>query len=367
MQLIYENKQSEEQILEKSLHYKLDNNFNVEKSKLLFGDNFIGLSYLLNNGYKNKIDLIYIDPPFSTNIDFSSGKNRVSTISSSKKDLLAYTDRLVGEEYLEFLRERLILMKELLSEKGSIYLHIDTKIGHYVKIIMDEVFGKNNFLNEITRIKSNPKNFNRKAYGNQKDVIYFYAKNRGENIWNNITSPLTEEEIKEKFIKKDERGFYNTVPIHAPGESEGPTGKEWKGLFPPVGRHWRVSPDKLTILDDKNLIEWSKTGNPRLKKYSHEHKGKKIQDVWLNFKDPMYPNYPTQKNLDMLDMIVKQSSDTNSIVLDAFAGSGGTLNMANKNGRIFIGIDQSEISLSVIKENLTKASYDEINLSHLSN
>lgn len=367
MQLIYQNKQSEEQILEKSLHYKLDNNFNVEKSKLLFGDNFIGLSYLLNNGYKNKIDLIYIDPPFSTNIDFSSGKNRVSTISSSKKDLLAYTDRLVGEEYLEFLRERLILMKELLSEKGSIYLHIDTKIGHYVKIIMDEVFGKNNFLNEITRIKSNPKNFNRKAYGNQKDVIYFYAKNRGKNIWNNITSPLTEEEIKEKFIKKDERGFYNTVPIHAPGESEGPTGKEWKGLFPPVGRHWRVSPDKLTILDDKNLIEWSKTGNPRLKKYSHEHKGKKIQDIWLNFKDPMYPNYPTQKNLDMLDMIVKQSSDINSIVLDAFAGSGGTLKMANKNGRIFIGIDQSEISLSAMKENLTKASYDEINLSHLSN
>ena len=299
MQLIYQNKQSEEQILEKSLHYKLDNNFNVEKSKLLFGDNFIGLSYLLNNGYKNKIDLIYIDPPFSTNIDFSSGKNRVSTISSSKKDLLAYTDRLVGEEYLEFLRERLILMKELLSEKGSIYLHIDTKIGHYVKIIMDEVFGKNNFLNEITRIKSNPKNFNRKAYGNQKDVIYFYAKNRGENIWNNITSPLTEEEIKEKFIKKDERGFYNTVPIHAPGESEGPTGKEWKGLFPPVGRHWRVSPDKLTTLDDENLIEWSKTGNPRLKKYSHEHKGKKIQDVWLNFKDPMYPNSVSYTHLTL--------------------------------------------------------------------
>ena len=98
-------------------------------------------------------------------------------------------------EYLEFIRERLILMRELLSAKGSIYLHIDCKMVHYVKLIMDEVFGAENFLNDIARIKSNPKNFKRPAYGNQRDMVLFYAKNRGKNIFNNITRSLTEEEI----------------------------------------------------------------------------------------------------------------------------------------------------------------------------
>lgn len=111
-----------------------------------------------------KIDLIYIDPPFATNNVFTISDDRANTISNNKKARIAYKDTLKGEHFIEFLRERLLLLKMLLSESGSIYLHIDYKIGHYVKVMMDEIFGMENFRNDITRVKCNPKNFSRKAY-----------------------------------------------------------------------------------------------------------------------------------------------------------------------------------------------------------
>ena len=157
------------------------------------------------------------------------------------KDDIAYTDTLVGEVFLEFLRERLIIARELLSKQGSIYLHIDYKIGHYVKTIMDEIFGRENFRNDITRIKCNPKNFSRKAYGNIKDLILFYSKTNTP-IWNEPFIPYSEEDIERLYKKVDENGqYYTTVPLHAPGETkDGVTGGEFKGIKPPKGRHWRT-------------------------------------------------------------------------------------------------------------------------------
>ncbi|NCC20679.1 hypothetical protein EOM33_06585, partial [Candidatus Saccharibacteria bacterium] len=96
----------------------------------------------------------------------------------SKSATVAYSDQMTPPEYVEFMRERLILLRELLSDSGSIYLHIDNKMGHYIKVVMDEIFGVNNFKNDISRIKSNPKNFTRKAYGNQKDMVLFFAKSK---------------------------------------------------------------------------------------------------------------------------------------------------------------------------------------------
>ncbi len=353
MKLDYKIKKTELEILEESLEYE-NIDLSDTKTNLLFsGENFEVLSRLLNNGYKNKIDLIYIDPPFATTNDFVITDNRVSTISKPKEGIVAYSDKLVGQEYLEFIRERLVLMRELLSEQGSIYFHIDYKIGHYVKIIMDEVFGEKNFINDITRIKSNPKNFKRKAFGNQKDLILFYAKNKGEHIFNDVTEPLEDEEVERMFKKIDDIGRrYNTIPLHAPGESKGETGGKFLGLLPPEGRHWRTSPKKLEDLNDQGLIEWSANGVPRLKKFSDEHKGKKIQDVWLEFKDPQYPDYPTQKNQEMLEMIVKQSSNEKSIVMDCFCGSGSTLSAAQKLNRKFIGVDKSEVAIKVSSSNL---------------
>lgn len=330
----------------------INKTINSPINSIIYGDNFEILASLLKQGFENKIDLVYIDPPFATNNDFIIGE-RISTISQNKEGNLAYTDKFSKEEYLNFLYERIYLIYKILSEKGSFYLHIDCKIGHYVKIILDEIFGPENFISEITRKKSNPKNFSRKAYGNEKDVIYFYAKNKGEHIYNDVTIPFTEEEILEKYNKIDNIGRrYNTVPIHAPGESNGVTGGKWRNMSPPSGRHWRTSPEELDKLDKEGLIEWSKNNNPRLKKFANEHKGKKIQDIWLNFKDPMYPIYPTQKNLEMLEMIVMQSSNKNSIVLDCFSGSGTTLLAAKNKGREYIGIDNSEIAIEIARKRL---------------
>ncbi len=143
---------------------------------LIHGDNVDGLNYLLDNGFKGEIDLVYIDPPYATGGNFTITNGRATTISNSKNGDIAYSDNLKGAEFIEFLRKRLVLIRELMSEQGSIYLHIDYKIGHYVKVMMDEVFGIENFRNDIARIKCNPKNFDRTGYGNIKDLILFYSK-----------------------------------------------------------------------------------------------------------------------------------------------------------------------------------------------
>lgn len=350
MQLIYPNKQSENEILAQITHIQpiqLDEYLPI----LFHGDNKFALAALLNSGYRECIDLIYIDPPYNTQQIFTVSDDRVSTISRTNHGITAYADNLPIESYLELMRERLILMRELLSPNGSIYVHIDSKVGHYLKIIMDEVFGVENFKNDIARVKSNPKNFSRRAFGNEKDMILFYAKNAKKNIFNQITVPLTDEDKIQMFQKVDENGRrYNTVPVHAPGETQhGETGTIWRGMLPPKGRHWRSPPSELDKLDKQGLLEWSKNGVPRIKKFADEHKGKKIQDIW-RYKDPAYPIYPTEKNIEMLEMLIAQSSNPDSIVLDCFAGSGATLWAAQSLQRRWIGVDVSSVAIDTIRQ-----------------
>ena len=311
---------------------------------LIFGDNLPALKSLIDNPtIKGNVRLIYIDPPFSTNHEFRTGNSRVATISSSQEDEVAYQDRMVGAEYVEFLRKRLLFLRELLASDGSIYVHIDWKKGHYMKVIMDEIFGEEHFINDITRIKCNPKNFTRPAYGNIKDMILFYSKT-DKYVWNEAKEVMTEGDIERLFLKVDKDGRrYTTIPLHAPGETRnGPTGQVWKELKPPRGRHWRTNPDELTKLDEQGLIGWSKTGNPRRIIYADEAitNGKKRQDIW-EFKDSPYPTYPTEKNTEMLKVIIEASSNPDDIVLDCFAGSGTTLACAEELGRRWIGIDNS--------------------------
>ena len=362
MEISYKNKKSLSEIFQNSESFNFTDTVDADRSMLIKGDNFKGLSFLLNNGYEGKIDLIYIDPPFNTNQKFCISDDRCQTISMPKGGDVAYSDKYTLEEYLEFVRERVVLMHKLLSDRGSLYFHIDTKMGHYCKLILDEIFGRENFKNDITRIKSNPKNFARNAYGNEKDVILFYAKNSKKNIWNNVTKPLSDEEVERLYTKSDERGCYTTIPLHAPGETEnGPTGKPWRDMMPPKGRHWRTSPEEFEKLDAQGLIEWSATGNPRIKKYAKDHKGKKIQDVWT-FKDPQYPVYPTQKNEEMISQIILQSSNEDSVVLDCFAGGGTSLVAAEKLQRKWIGMDNSEESIKTIKSRLKNTEMSEYDL-----
>ena len=312
------------------------------KNLLINGDNLKALNCLLDDdNFKGKIDLCYIDPPFATNINFTITNGRASTISNSRKGDIAYSDKLTGSDFIEFLRERLLLIKDLLSEQGSIYLHIDYKIGHYVKVMMDEVFGMENFRNDITRIKCNPKNFKRTGYGNIKDLILFYSK--GEKpVWHEPKENYTEKDLEKLFKKSSNGRRYTTIPIHAPGETvNGKSSQAFKGKFPPPGRHWRTDVDTLERWDKEGLIEWSKTGNPRKIIFADEREGKRVQDIW-EYKDPQYPSYPTEKNQNILDLIIKTSSNKGSLVLDCFCGSGTTLKSAQLLERKWIGIDQSK-------------------------
>ncbi len=322
---------------------------------LIKGNNSEVMATLLYQyGYRGKFNLVYIDPPFATRNTFRVAHRRGATISTSSEDEIAYEDSLVGSEYLEFLRERLVLLRELMADDASIYVHIDSKVGHYVKIIMDEIFGRENFRNDITRIKCKPKNFSRQGYSNIKDVILFYTKS-GNFVWHEPRVRFSPRDIERLYPKVTPDGRrYTTIPLHAPGETkDGPTGKSWRGILPPKGRHWRSDPENLDKLDAAGLIEWSARGNPRRIIFADEalERGKRLQDIW-DFPDPQYPSYPTEKNLEMLKTVISTSSDEGAWVLDCFAGSGTTLIAAQELGRRWVGIDNSQCAIDICRKRL---------------
>ncbi len=337
----YPNKESVNSILSSNpgsvISLWQNDNINDNKNRLYFGNNLPILLHLLKDkSVKGKVKLIYIDPPFSTNGVFQSRK---------QKD--AYTDIITGIEYIEFIRKRLVLLKELLSDDGSIYVHLDKNMAFYIKIIMDEIFGIDNFRNWITRQKCNRKNYTRNQYGNIADYILFYTKSNSYT-WSRAYEPWPEEKIKREYQYIDEKTGrrYKKVPIHAPGVRNGETGKEWKGMMPPPGKHWQYTPDKLDEMDKNGEIYWSPTGNPRRKVFFDNSEGIPVQDIWLEFKDAHNQNicitgYPTEKNPDLLKRIIQASSNPDDLILDCFSGSGTTLAVASELNRRWIGIDNS--------------------------
>lgn len=309
---------------------------------LIWDDNLNALRTLLDNdNVAGKVKLIYIDPPFAT-----------SSVFSTLDQEHAYSDLLEGADYVEFLRERLIVLHELLADDGSIYLHLDSKMVFEAKILMDEIFGKENFRNLITRKKCSTKNTARKQYGNISDYILFYSKGK-KYVWNRPYDPWTEEGLAREYPYVDEATGrrYKKVPIHAPGVRNGETGKPWRGKLPPEGKHWQVAPAKLDELDAAGDIFWSSTGNPRRKIWAEDSHGIPRQDIWMQFRDSRNQmvkgtGYPTEKNLEMLLEIVRASSNEGDLVLDAFCGSGTTLEAADRLGRAWIGIDINSEAIS---------------------
>jgi adenine-specific DNA-methyltransferase len=332
-------------------------------NQLIYGDNYDALGFLESKkDIHGKVRLVYIDPPYGTKQDFTFSEDRFSTISRINGGKVAYKDTLTGEDYLRFLSGRLVRIRNIMANDGVIYLHIDSKMGHYVKVLMDKIFGQTNFINDITRIKCNPKNFSRKGFGNMKDMILLYSKSKNY-IWNDPRQKIEIGDNDKRFRSVDSNGRqYTTTPLHAPGETaNGVTGKKWKGMFPPPGRHWRYAPKVLDELDEKGLIEWSSTGNPRKKIYADDimKAGVKLQDIW-DYKDPQNPKYPTEKNMDMLKMIISTSSNEEDWVLDAFCGSGTTLVASQELNRHWIGIDSSKEAISICKSRLFNFQYSEI-------
>ena len=315
------------------------------------GDNLDGLQRVAELGIK--VDLVYIDPPFATNNEFLIDAERANTVSRSGR--LAYADTTVGDPYLEELGRRLEAIRLVMSPTGSVYVHIDVKMEHHVRLLMDHTLGAPNFRNRITRIKCNPKNFARFSYGNVTDTILFYSISPRRITWNPQRVPMTEDEVATLYPLTDDEGRrYATTPVHAPGSTvNGATGEPWRGNPPPVGRHWRYPPEKLDELDAGGLIAWSSTGNPRKINFADEAVGKLPQDIWC-YKDPQRPMYPTQKNAEMLERIILTSSEPGDTVMDCYAGSGTTLIQAARLGRRFIGMDNSTAAQEVITRELDR-------------
>lgn len=313
-------------------------------NRLIYGDNLRVLRSLLDDpSVAGKVTLVYIDPPFATKSRFESRKQRH-----------AYDDALAGAEYLEFLRQRLILLRELLADNGSIYLHLDDNMAFTAKLLLDEVFGSDNFRNFITRKKCNPKNYTRKTFGNLADYVLFYSKGP-EYTWNQQFDPFDEDRINKeyRYVEKGTGRRYMKVPIHAPGVRNGATGEEWRGMMPPPGKHWQYTPNRLDEMDARGEISWSKTGNPRRKVYLDDRPGIAAQDIWLDYKDAHNQNicitgYPTEKNPDLLRRIINASSDPGDLVLDAFGGSGTTGAVAEAEGRRWVMIDNSPLAMETM-------------------
>ena len=329
------------------------------RNKLVWGDNLLVMGSLLEK-FAGKIDLIYIDPPFATGADFSfvthvgEGGTEI-TKEQSVIEEKAYRDTW-GQgngSYLDMLHQRLTVLKDLLSPVGSVYVHLDWHLVHFVRALLDEIFGAENFINEIIRVKSNPKNFPQPQYGNYHDTILFYAIDRGNKIWDPPKQAVSKEQLKVDFPFTDKKGRrYKTDPLHAPGVRYGLTGEKWKGLAPPPGRHWAYVPKALDEFDAKGQIEWSSKGNPRLKTYAEENEGYPYQDIWTDFKDPVRKDYATEKNEALLDLIVRSSSRKGSLVADFFCGSGTTLAAAENLGRRWIGCDLGRWAINISRKRL---------------
>jgi adenine-specific DNA-methyltransferase len=352
--LSYDGKKSEQEILSTppaKCHQLWPELYgHVVPNRLYYGDNLTILAALTHDpSVRGHVRLVYIDPPYAT-----------KSVFQSRSQVDAYMDLLEGAHYLEFLRERLILLRELLADDGSIYVHLDNNMAFLVKAVMDEVFGRSNFRSWITRKKCNPKNYTRKTYGNVADYILFYTKT-DSYVWHRPVEAWTDERAAKEYqyVEPGTGRRYKKVPVHAPGVRNGETGKPWRGMNPPPGKHWQYPPRVLDEMDARGEIYWSPNGNPRRKIYFDQSEGVPVQDIWLEYRDAHNQNieisgYPTEKNPALLKRIIEASSNLGDIVLDCFSGSGTTMNVASHVGRRWIGVDNSSEAISATLRRFNK-------------
>ncbi len=366
-ELVYAGKMRKEDVLAdteeaKPVPLQIEKIFNGKKyplyskdwrNLLVFGDNLQILKTfnenkgpLIKNKIKDKIKLIYIDPPFGTGDEYdASGKS-------------AYSAKRKGADFVEFLRRRLILLRELLADDGSIYIRIDYRFGHYIKVLMDEVFGKHNFKNQIIVNKSGRPTEKIRQFHSGHDFLLFYTKTdsyyfynyeveKEEQKWRAMHlpgirwSPIDNEHVKlfsKKNLEKRKDRFVTRARIIL--------GKEF---LPPKDRHWALSQKSVFELERQGKIRFNKNGNPE----AIESPTKKVNDIWSDIKGySQYYDYPTENAEELLERVIKSSSQEDDLIMDVFAGSGTTLAVAEKLGRRWVGCDIGKLAMYTTQKRL---------------
>lgn len=330
------------------------------RNKIFWGDNLQVMSHMLKE-FRGKVDLIYIDPPFDSKADYKKSvrvKGKAAAGDRAVFEEKQYTDIWNNDEYLQFMFERILLLRELLSPTGSIYLHCDYRKSHYLKLMMDEIFGADNFINEIIWLRTNAHNMKSKGYGRSNDHILLFTKNK-DFTFNEQYLPYGEAQLSR--YKEDEDGrLFTGRDLTFSGQNPAKQ-FTWRGTTPPPNRSWGLPKDELESLWEKGLILTKKDGTPRLDGYKvflDEAKGTPLSCNWTDISrvgntSGERLDYPTQKPEELIERIVEVSSNPGDIVFDCFMGSGTTQAVAMKHGRRFIGAD---INLGAIQTTTSRLS-----------
>jgi DNA modification methylase len=365
------------------------------KNTLYYGDNLDVLRRYVDD---DSVDLIYLAPPFQSNQNYNV-LFREHDGTKAASQILAFEDtwewNVVAEQsclemienggktsevmrafltflgkndmmaYLAMMAPRLVELRRVLKETGSIYLHCDSTASHYLKLLMDGVFGPENFNNEVIWQRTSAHN-DPSRYGRVHDSLLFYGK--GEtHTWVQQFDPPDEAYFKAHDFEKDEQGkLYRKRDLTAPGHGTLSGQYEWNGRRPPSGRMWSYTESNMQGLEAAGRIVYTRTGMPRLKIYAKDLKGVPYQDVWarpdlwLNSAAAERLGYPTQKPQGLLERIISASSKEGDLILDPFCGCGTAIEASEKLGRRWIGIDITNLSVTLIKHRLQDAFGDSI-------
>ena len=337
-------------------------------NKLIWGDNKLILSSLKNGPLRQEIEeqggirLIYIDPPFDVGADFSMNIEIGDEEFIKKPGILedlAYRDTWGkgADSFISMIYERLSLMRDLLANDASIYVHCDWRVNSYMRLVLNEIFGQDRFLNEIVWQRTGAHN-DAGRFGIVNDSVLLYSKSETWTF-NPIYVEHSEEHIHTRFnqVEKATSRRFFAGPITAPGS--GPSRKfGGKMIAPPSGRHWSYSQDNIDELEKKDQIYFSDTGTPYLKQYMDEYleKGRRIQTIWTDVLPSKTGGevlgYPTQKPEKLLERILNASSNEGDLIADFFAGSGTTLAVAEKLGRKWIGSDIGKFAIHTTRKRM---------------
>jgi DNA modification methylase len=368
-----------------------------EPNMLYYGDNLDVLRRYIKD---STVDLVYLDPPFNSNQDYNvlfeerTGEASAAQIKAfedtwtwnresarvfeefaetggrAAKDLAAIR-KILGDSdlmaYLSMMAPRLVELHRVLKPTGTLYLHCDWHASHYLRILLDSIFGPENFQNEIIW-KRTTAHVDTDGFGHVHDTILRYSRS-SEGTWNPQYRAYSPEYIARYFTNEDEhveeRGKYWTGDITGAGLRNGETGKPWRGIDPATvgkGRHWVRTPEELEKLDAQGRIAWPTKGGkmPKMKRYLNELPGLPYDSVWDSIPslgglqgDPKERlGYPTQKPLDLLSLIIEASSNAGDTVLDPFCGCGTTIDACQRLGRRWIGIDITHLAITLIRSRL---------------